>query len=63
VLLHVLLGHGHELAGHQLESPVLEPLDDLPNESPLDAVWLDGDESLLRGDISGGGGHGGCACC
>ena len=37
-----------ELCGADDEAPLLEPAQDLPGKPPLDRVWLDEDERLLR---------------
>ena len=47
----------HELHGDQLESLLLESLDDVANQVPVDAVGLDHDEgALIVGGHGGGGG-------
>jgi len=52
----------HELHGHELESLLLEPLDDFADDSPVDAVRLDHDEGAFVGHVEdledvGSGGH------
>ena len=47
VVLQKLGGGLHELHGHELESFVLKPLDDLPDNSAVDAIRLDHDEGAL----------------
>lgn len=47
VLLQVLLGSLHKLHGDQLESLLLEPLDNLADQPAVDAVRLDHDEGAL----------------
>ena len=47
VVLEELLGSLHELHGHQLESFVLKPLDDLTADATVDGIRLDHDEGSL----------------
>lgn len=47
----------HELHGDQAEPLLLEALDDLPHQPPLDAVGLDGDEGALAVGSHGAAGH------
>ena len=54
MVLQQLGGGLHELHGHQLESFVLEPLDDLPDNAAVDAVRLDHDEGALSVLVSHG---------
>ena len=54
VVLQKLGGGLHELHGHELESFVLKPLDDLPDNSAVDAVRLDHDEGALSVLVSHG---------
>lgn len=49
VVLEMLLRRLNELEGNQLEASLLEPLCDLSNEAPLDAIRLDHDISALGG--------------
>lgn len=35
------------LQAHQLEAPLLKPLDDLPHETTVDSIRLHSDEGLL----------------
>lgn len=46
VLLEVLFAGGNELDGDELEAAVLEALDDGADDAALDAVGLDGDETI-----------------
>jgi len=48
VLLEVLLAGGDELDGSKFVSPLLKTRDDGTNKPTLDAIRLDGNESLLR---------------
>ena len=54
VVLEKFLGSLHELHGDELESFVLEPLDDLPDNAAVDAVRLDHDEGALSVLVSHG---------
>ena len=47
MVLQVVLGGLHELHGDELESFVLEPLDDLAADAAMDGVRLDHDEGSL----------------
>jgi len=47
VLLEKLLGRSDELDGSKFKSSVLEAADDRTNESTLDSIWLDSNESLF----------------
>jgi len=51
VLLEVLLGGGDELETNELEATVLEAGDDCANQAALNAIWLNGNEGLLRRHI------------
>ena len=48
MLLEMFLGRTHHLAGLEEEPSLLEPGDDVANQTSLDAVRLDHDESLLH---------------
>lgn len=48
-LLEVVLTSVHELHGHKLEATVLEALDDLADETALDAVGLNHDVGWVSG--------------
>jgi len=47
MLLEMLLGGGDDFDSGELEALLLEAGDDVSNEATLDAIWLDGNESLL----------------
>ena len=48
VLLHVLAAGGSELHGDQLVALLLEALDDVADEAPLDAIGLDHDVCVCK---------------
>ena len=55
----VVFSYLHEFHGGELESLLLEPLDDLSDQTALDAVWLDHDKSpLVRHVVRGVGRQG-----
>ena len=59
----IVFSYLHEFHGDALESLLLEPLDDLSDQTALDAVRLDHDESPLVRHVrqrcwqAGGSGH------
>ena len=49
MLFDVFFGGLHKLHGNEFEATLLEPLDDVPNESALDTIGLHHDEgSFLK---------------
>ncbi|MBG9498227.1 hypothetical protein ABE44_03430, partial [Bacillus thuringiensis] len=48
MFLHVILRRLKEFASHQLEASLLEALDDLATQAPLDAIRLHSDESTFH---------------